>query len=48
MKLEIAGRLTPTKRKILNMPAEGESDWPQFNARGQLRGTGQVDGSAQR
>lgn len=48
MKLEAAGRLTPMKRKVLNMPAEGESEWPRFNARGQLRGTAAVDGSAQR
>jgi hypothetical protein len=46
--LDVAGLLTPTKRRLLNMPAEDGGQWPTYNARGQLRGTAQVDGSAQR
>jgi hypothetical protein len=46
-KLAAAGRLTPSKRRVLHMPAEGEEEWPKYNARGQLRGTAEVDGSAQ-
>jgi hypothetical protein len=46
--LEMAGLLTPSKRRLLNMPAQQGGQWPTYNARGQMRGTAQVDGSAQR
>jgi hypothetical protein len=52
--LDEGGRLSSTKRRLLHMPiVEGEvegagEEWPRYNARGQLRGTAQVDGSAQR
>jgi hypothetical protein len=49
-RLARAGKLTVAQRRILNMPTDDvDSDaWPRYNARGQLRGTGEVDGSAQR
>lgn len=47
-KLEAKGLLTPTKRRLLHMPAEPGGEWPAYNCRGQRRGTAQVDGSAQR
>ena len=46
--LGTAGLLTPVKRRLLNMPEEEGGEWPRYNARGQLRGTDEVDGSAQR
>ena len=46
-KLASAGRLTASKRRVLGMPAEDGGEWPERNGRGQLRGTAEVDGSAQ-
>ena len=46
--LDAAGKLTPRQRRVLNMPEEADGSWPQYNARGQLRGSAAVDGSAQR
>lgn len=46
--LDAAGLLTPTKRRLLNMPTGEGGEWPRYNARGQLRGTAEIDGSAQR
>ena len=49
-RLDALGRLTPSKRRLLNMPVDGAESgaWARHNARGQLRGTDEQDGSAQR